>query len=610
MKKMIPRLIFLTLLALTLTIGIRNAPAYASEDTGSDTPDENSYVSVTIGGTTKYYSNYLNAWESAQGQSADITFLKTVVLPNNTNLPVSSGDITIHMADSVFLIGNNSQGTQSIICVTSGNLSIESGSIQNQASASKVIYANGGNVIVENAALTAMNGSSTAVYVDNGGNAEIKGGTLTATDQTYTGSCVYVTGDGSTATVSGGTLSATHGVTAKDGGTVTISGGKVNGATRAVWVENSTAVIKGGEQTKISTRDETLYATKSDITIEEDAHIIANAGNSASIMEGSHLKMTGGVLQGCLKLDNSSADISGGTVTVTDTSSTRGIQMDHESDLKVSGTADITGQLNGIYIDNSTLEVTGGVVRAVTNNQTNPAVGISVFGNANVTIFDGQISGSATTSGYTESVGLQTNGSGGSITINGGSITGHVTSKYGTGYAYGIAANSGSFKINGGTITGKTTGTDRAYSFGIRVEDNTSVDTAEHTTVLMYGGHIIAESPDSVYSYGLSFVKGNVELWKGSITGAEATIKDSSSKPATPVASFLGTNRVYRNQDNIITNADAPETSLPGGTVDIVIPVDISGISWNTEDSYTYNKNLQGPVLSEPLPEEVTIKKL
>ena len=190
-------------------------------------------ASVTADGNTTKYPAFEDAWEAAQGKTAEVTLLADVEV--SATLTVTSGsNITLKSEkDSNYTISGNVFNSASglINVATGGTLTLENGTIKNGAGGNNAIAVNGGRFV-------------------------LNGGTAAATADGHSGVCVYNRG---TAEIQSGNVSGDIGVAAaSDGSTIAISDGNISGRASGVYVSGSGAkiTITGGSISASNTKGE------------------------------------------------------------------------------------------------------------------------------------------------------------------------------------------------------------------------------------------------------------------------------------------------------------------------------------------------------------------
>lgn len=273
--------------------------------------------------------------EAVGGDSASV-----LVRPYST-ANISGGTITASGASSagVYVVcgsANISGGTITAtgdasagaygVYVNNGTANISGGTITARSAYSCGVYANG----VESA--VTINGGTIVVEEEYGsgvsvvdGTADISGGIITATGSNGLGVDVC----GGAANISGGTITATGtesgiGISVGNGGTLTISDEpEISGDVCGVYVSNSAADISGGT------------ITASDV-------------NSSGVFVGG---------------SSGTVTISGGTITATGEIS-YGIYLYDGGTVIVSGDPEISGDANGVCVNNGTANISGGIITA------------------------------------------------------------------------------------------------------------------------------------------------------------------------------------------------------------------------------------------------------
>lgn len=134
-------------------------------------------------GDTKYFDSAKDAFDAADGHTAEIYFLNSASYAPSLNISNPNSSITLNMADHVTL--------DAYLGVLQGSLTIYSGTI------SKGVQVSGGTLSMQGGAI------QDGIHV-SGGVANISGGTISGS---YTGGTLYITGG--TVQLSGGVINGT-----------------------------------------------------------------------------------------------------------------------------------------------------------------------------------------------------------------------------------------------------------------------------------------------------------------------------------------------------------------------------------------------------------------
>ena len=223
---------------------------------------ETNVAEVTIDGTTKQYTNIVDAFAAAQGaESAAVKLLTTVTIPKNERgdsfgIELKKGSITLDLNGCTIKTTEVASGFVPLNAV----FYINDGSgltVQDSTGCGKIVQPNGGQAIYVCGALTVESGiievtsdsadadnatttQNCAVFVRGSGVADIQGGTLIGNRGIYVGG----KWGGGTLTVSGAPQIQgrnSYALQVKDG-TVTLSGGTYTGAEPcSIYNSNGTA---------------------------------------------------------------------------------------------------------------------------------------------------------------------------------------------------------------------------------------------------------------------------------------------------------------------------------------------------------------------------------
>lgn len=227
---------------------------------------ENSVARVTIDGVEEYYDNFTDAWNAAQGKTAQILLLKDVETSGYRGVEVNDGasDITLEMNDGVTLSGNIWDG---VINVNAGKVTLNSGTISSEFN--NGIQIKGGEFILNDGIVSAPAGKTNrGVCVENGGTFTMNGGQVTAGQYG-----VYC--QNSAVTISGGKISITSVdgplclvIFGNGGNTIDISGDVELTATgRGGCMSINSSVVKISNGTFSSENGGALSVTDCDVEI-------------------------------------------------------------------------------------------------------------------------------------------------------------------------------------------------------------------------------------------------------------------------------------------------------------------------------------------------------
>lgn len=182
------------------------------------------------------------------------------------------------------------------------------------------------------------------------------------------GSAISVSDAGYTVVINGGKIEGKIGISASDGSFVTVNGGIVSGSELGIDAKNATVTVNGGKVTGTGTNALCMSGSK---TISVTGGEISGATVSLYLAGENTLEMSGGTVGSIAVSANSTANISGGTVSgrvdvasyngqlgvVNVTGGTFTGAFDIHGTLTISG-----GTFNGTLStsDNGTITVTGG----------------------------------------------------------------------------------------------------------------------------------------------------------------------------------------------------------------------------------------------------------
>lgn len=216
--------------------------------TKSSEQTENSVAGVTADGVTEYYESIVDAWNAAQGKTAEIRILKDVDLERKElEINDAASNITLEMEDGVTLSGKCG-GKRSFMNVLAGSLTMKSGRI-----------------------LNTNNLQGHGVDVKTGGRFILENGTIEMT----------------------GTDRGNVGIKVEDG-TVIIRGGKVSAYSYALSPRRSKVTITGGEFTTSDEIGRAILTGSTDILIEGGYFKSVYAVDAGS----GNIEIRGGIFEG------------------------------------------------------------------------------------------------------------------------------------------------------------------------------------------------------------------------------------------------------------------------------------------------------------------------
>lgn len=229
-------------LVLSLVIGMA-VPAQAEEGTPT--------AIVTIGSVSTQYADFFEAWNAANGNEATLKLLKDVTLEaNQTPLKLTSGAVTLEMADEKKLSGNANSNLSMLEVSEGAALILNSGAIQCQnettIDVSGELTVNGGSIVCNS-----NSSYDPAAVKVSGGKFTLEDGLIDAYYSPFTDTCPYaVIAEGAELTIHGGTIrcqdnSGTSCFSARLKSNVTISGGLIQGKLGA-FITDGTLNVSGG----------------------------------------------------------------------------------------------------------------------------------------------------------------------------------------------------------------------------------------------------------------------------------------------------------------------------------------------------------------------------
>ncbi len=248
------------------------------------------WFDASIGGT--YYWTLADAVEAAKDEDM-ITVLQDIEI---TEALTINKAITIAADEAVTITSTATD----LFTVTSGELTLcENITIESNTS---VLYANGGNIVIDGAMINVTNAEYAAAYADNG-TITVENGSINQTgtnkvtlvaeangkivvnggEVTSASSSALAVKNGGTATIAGGTVQTTSpdlfSAAFANGGTITVTGGiikNVNGAA-LIATTNGSIEVTGGEIDSVLAHNENATMTISGGTFAEkpaDAYIV------------------------------------------------------------------------------------------------------------------------------------------------------------------------------------------------------------------------------------------------------------------------------------------------------------------------------------------------
>ena len=229
--------------------------------------EETNVAEVTIDGTTKQYTNIVDAFAAAQGaESAAVKLLTTVTIPKNERsdsfgIELKKGSITLDLNGHTIKTTDGASGfvpLDAVFYINDGSsLTVQDKSTNGGG---KIVQPNGGQAINVGGALTVESGVAIEVTSTN----ESRPGHVIMDKNC----AVFLTGGG-TANILGGTLTGKQGIYVKNG-TLNVSGGTIHGKNSyAMWVAGGSVQLSGGTYTST------------------DTHSIWNADGTAASLLGS-----------------------------------------------------------------------------------------------------------------------------------------------------------------------------------------------------------------------------------------------------------------------------------------------------------------------------------
>ncbi len=287
-------------------------PKPADTDVSEEDPDadimllaedgltENSVACVTIGGETKYYDRFPDAWNAAQGKAATVRILKSVDLDSRTDLIINDAatDITLEMSEGVVLEGY-SFSSRCFMNIQAGSLTMKSGEIRNNGTLQvRGVDVQGGSFTLDGGRVTAVAGSDgRGVYME-GGSFTMHGGEVTGSQYGL------IFSKGSDIRIDGGEITSTGVTTAVKAAifgynsTLIIDSGtfKALGKGNVVNVEGGTVEISDGSFTA---ETYTALSLKScDVTISGGTFQGGSSGCAIDAQPVCSMKISGGFFTG------------------------------------------------------------------------------------------------------------------------------------------------------------------------------------------------------------------------------------------------------------------------------------------------------------------------
>jgi len=377
---------------------------------------------------------YILLLSAGQIQSGSKTISKNLIIEGigpatityngaaDTSLFTITNSATLTLEKNITLTSNISNGTTSLVTVTSGTLVMETSSAITEHRG-RAVHVNGGTFNMNDGTIS-KNGHNAptgdGVYV-TGGTFTMNGGTISENGNNgsegggvgVSGGGIFIMNDGG---ITGNSAPSGGGVHVSNGGKFYMNGGTISGH----GADNGGGVAVGSNST--------FYMT--DGTISGNS---ANSGGGVNVGSGGIFNMDGGTISG--NTVNNTSFGGGGVYSSGIFNMTGGT---------INGNTARYG--GGVSVNNSTFEMTGGTIS--NNTATDSGGGVFVSGsNGKFTMSSAGII----------SENYANNGSGGGVCVssgtfemNNGTIDGNTASQAGGVYV------SGTFNMNDGTISRNT----------------------------------------------------------------------------------------------------------------------------------------------------------